>query len=154
MRHHLRAVMTTLFAVATMWGCAADATPDEEPDDSGRTEDALLAGRLYTPAEVAALVRGAGFPEDVVGQMVCTAKYESSFFERATNKNKNGSVDRGLFQINSSHLGESGCPSSGERVFDAAANAKCARAIYRSQGVRAWYGYRKHKAECDRFVAP
>jgi len=155
MRLPLKAIATTLFALTTIVGCAADASPDDEAeDDVGASEDALLAGRLYTPAEVAALVREAGFPESVVGQMVCTAKYESSFFERATNKNKNGSVDRGLFQINSIHLGEAGCPTSGERVFDAAANAKCARAIYKMQGIRAWYGYRKHKTECDNFVAP
>ena len=154
MRLYLRAIVTTLLAVTTIAGCAADASPEEDTGDVGASEDALLAGRLYTPAEVAALVRAAGFPESVVGQMVCTAKHESSFFERATNKNKNGSMDRGLFQINSIHLGEAGCASSGEGIFDAAANARCARAIYRSQGIRAWYGYRSHKAECDRFEAP
>ena len=89
--------------------------------------------------------------------MVCTAKYESSFYERASNKNRNGSVDRGLFQINSIHLGSMrGCPSRGNAaaLWDASTNAKCALAIFNAQGNRAWYGYRKHKTECDNYRAP
>jgi C-type lysozyme/alpha-lactalbumin family len=151
----IKGLVMTLFGIVAVSGCAADASPDADPgDDTAATEDALLAGRLYTAAEVADLVREAGFPEEVVGQMVCTAKFESSFFERATNKNKNGSVDRGLFQINSIHMHDPGCPSTAEGVFDAEANVKCARVIFRMQGLKAWFGYRKHKAECDRFVAP
>jgi len=85
--------------------------------------------------------------------MVCTAKYESSFYERASNKNRNGSTDRGLFQINSIHVGGTrGCPSSSDALWSAATNAKCALAIYKLQGINAWYGYRKHKAECDSYT--
>ena len=147
--------LVTLFAVTALAGCAADTTSDDgEAGDLGATEDMLLAGRIYTAAEVAELVRGAGFPASAVGPMVCTAKYESSFYERATNKNNNGTMDRGLFQINSIHLKDPGCPATGEATFNAAANTKCAHAIYKSQGITAWYGYRKHKAECDRFPAP
>lgn len=149
----IKSVVMALLAVVTVVGCAASST-DDDAEDLGATEDMLLAGRVHTPKEVAALVREAGFPEEVVGKMVCTAKFESSFFERATNKNKNGSIDRGLFQINSIHLKENGCPSTGEASFDPAANAKCAHAIFKSQGVKAWFGYRAHKAECDRFAAP
>ncbi|CAN5923738.1 hypothetical protein BH11MYX4_BH11MYX4_21100 [soil metagenome] len=148
-----KGTLLALVATVALAGCASDTTAEDE-EDVGGTEDALLAGRLYTPAAVADLLRGAGFDESDVGPMVCTAKYESSFFERATNKNKNGSIDRGLFQINSIHLKEGGCPATGEAVFPAQANVKCARTIFKSQGIRAWYGYRKHKAECDRFAAP
>jgi hypothetical protein len=86
--------------------------------------------------------------------MVCTAKWESSFYERATNRNNNGSVDYGLFQINSIHFHDAGCPSSGTALFDASANAKCAYRVYKSQGINAWYGYKAHRTECDSYRAP
>jgi hypothetical protein len=142
---------STISVVAT--GCAAE-TDDESVAES---EDRLLAGRRLSPSEIAGHLRTAGFPEDQIGKMVCTAKYESSFYERASNTNKNGSVDRGLFQINSIHLGEtSGCPSraNASALWDAATNAKCAYGVFKLQGIRAWYGYKKHKTECDNYVAP
>ncbi|MBX3263421.1 MAG: transglycosylase SLT domain-containing protein, partial [Labilithrix sp.] len=145
--------LTTLVSMVTA-GCAVE-TMDEE--ELGESEDRLLAGKRLTPAQVAAHLRAAGFPENTIGKMVCTAKYESSFYERASNKNRNGSIDRGLFQINSIHLGGTrGCPSKGnaDALWNPATNAKCALAIYNMQGIRAWYGYRKHKTECDRYAAP
>ena len=132
-------------------GCAV--APDEE-EPTGESQDHLLAGRRLSQAEVARAIRKAGFPESVVGKMVCTAKYESSFYERASNHNRNGSNDYGLFQINSIHFGRSGCPSSASALYDADANAKCAYQVYKAQGVNAWYGYKKHKSECDRTAAP
>ncbi len=130
-------------------GCAADTDEDEPVSES---EDHLLAGRRLSESEIAQHVRNAGFPESMVGKMVCTAKYESSFYERASNRNSNGSIDRGLFQINSIHLGGTrGCPTSANALWDASTNAKCAYAIYKMQGINAWYGYRKHRSECDSY---
>lgn len=134
-------------------GCVAE-VDEEEVDESG---DRLLAGRRLTPSEIAGHLRDAGFPEEQIGRMVCTAKYESSFYERASNRNRNGSVDRGLFQINSIHLGTMrGCPSrrDADALNSAATNTACALAIFKAQGNRAWYGYRRHKTECDRYPAP
>ena len=145
--------LTTVVSIFTA-GCATEVEDEEAVAES---EDRLLAGRRLTPSQVAAHLRAAGFPENTIGKMVCTAKYESSFYERASNKNRNGSMDRGLFQINSIHLGGTrGCPSKGnaDALWNPATNAKCALAIYNMQGIRAWYGYRKHKSECDRFAAP
>ncbi len=146
--------LTSLFSVVTA-GCAVETEDEEEMVDE--SEDRLLAGRRLSPSEVASHLRAAGFPENTIGKMVCTAKYESSFYERASNKNRNGSMDRGLFQINSIHLGGTrGCPSKGnaDALWNPATNAKCALAIYNMQGIRAWYGYRKHKTECDNYAAP
>ena len=143
---------TSLISVVAA-GCAAE--PLEE--EYGESEDRLLAGRRLSPSEIAGHLRAAGFPENQIGRMVCTAKYESSFYERASNKNRNGSTDRGLFQINSIHLGTMrGCPSRGnaDALWSASTNAKCAYAIWKAQGNNAWYGYRKHKSECDRYAAP
>lgn len=146
----MRALLLVIATVASVLvGCAAETT--EEETESSDSE--LLAGRRLSETEVARLLRDAGFPESVVPEMVCTARYESSFFEAATNRNTNGSIDRGLFQINSVHVsGTRGCPSTGAALFDAATNARCAYAIYRSQGLNAWYGYRNHRAECDRYT--
>lgn len=134
-------------------GCAVEQTEEEIAE----SEDRLLAGRRLSPSEVALHLRNAGFPENQIGRMVCTAKYESSFYEEASNNNKNGSKDRGLFQINSIHLGSmKGCPSksNASALNDAATNAECALAIFEAQGNNAWYGYRKHKTECNSYPAP
>lgn len=134
-------------------GCAAPTADDAEA--LGETEEHQLAGTRLTPSQVATYLRNAGFAESAIGKMVCTAKYESSYYEKATNKNKNGSTDYGLFQVNSLHLGKTAnCPSSGSKLFDPATNAKCALSIFKSQGINAWYGYKKHKSECDRTKAP
>jgi hypothetical protein len=87
--------------------------------------------------------------------MVCTAKYESSFYERASSRNRNGSIDRGLLQINSIHLGSAGCPSRANagKLYTASVNARCALRIYRSQA-GAWYGYKAHQRECDNYRIP
>jgi lysozyme C len=145
-----------LFAMTALGatGCAAD-TGEGDDEPVGESEDRLLAGRRLSTGEIARHLRAAGFPENVIGPMVCTAKYESSYYERASNKNRNGSTDRGLFQINSIHLGGTrGCPTNGTALFDAATNAKCAYAVYKMQGIRAWYGYRKHATECNGTRAP
>lgn len=136
-------------------GCAPPEAEDAEA--MGETASYVLAGDRLTPAEVAGQLRAAGFAENVIGRMVCTAKYESSYYDRASNKNRNGSTDRGLFQINSIHLGSMrGCPSksAASSLFDPETNVKCALAVYKAQGIRAWYGYRAHKTECDRTKAP
>lgn len=142
------ALVTTLFGVG---GCSAE-IPDE---NVGETGDYLLAGKRLAPNDVANLLRRQGLAESAIPRLVCTAKWESSFYERASNRNGNGTLDRGLFQVNSIHVGGTpGCPSTGEALYDSATNAKCAVAIYRAQGINAWYGYRAHRAECDAYRLP
>jgi lysozyme C len=144
--------MVSLTAIA---GCAATpASDDDSAEGVGESQDHLLAGRRLSETEAASLIRQAGFPESSVGKMICTIKYESNFYERASNRNTNGSVDYGLFQVNSTHLGGAGCPSSSAGLYTAATNTKCALAIYKSQGINAWYGYQKHRTECNSYPAP
>jgi hypothetical protein len=150
----MRLLSVAMVSLATIAGCAADTTGDDSSEPTGESQDHLLAGRRLSEGEAATLIRQAGFPESVVGKMLCTIKYESNFYERASNKNHNGSVDYGLFQVNSTHFHDAGCPSSAAGLYDAAANTKCALNIYRSQGSNAWYGYQKHRSECDRYPAP
>jgi hypothetical protein len=135
--------------------CSSAPQGDSDVSGSGESEDHLLAGRHLSTTEVAQVLRDAGFPENVVGPMICTAKYESSFYERASHRNANGSTDYGLFQINSIHLRDgAGCPTSGTGLFDADANTKCALHVYKSQGINAWYGYQKHRTECNATKSP
>ena len=153
MQTHHRFLAVALVSLTSIAGCAAE-TPEDGSEPVGESQDHLLAGRRLSQGEAATLIRQAGFPESVVGKMLCTIKYESNFYERASNKNSNGSSDYGLFQVNSLHFRDAGCPSSAAGLYDAAANTRCALKIYKSQGVNAWYGYKKHKAECDSYRAP
>ena len=160
-KHWIKAGVLLAITALTVSGCAAD-TGDEDDEDAnepeaiGQVDEKLLAGRRIPQREVAQILRSAGFPASVVPKMVCTAKYESSFYERASNRNSNGSIDRGLFQINSIHLGRAGCPSRGNAnaLYTASTNARCALQIYRSQGLNAWYGYQAHRTECNNYRIP
>jgi C-type lysozyme/alpha-lactalbumin family len=147
-------VPVALFALMTV-ACASDAPGLDEEVGEQVGEDQLLAGRRIAPQEVAQILASAGFDSADIPKMVCTAQYESSFYEEASNRNSNGSMDRGLFQINSVHVGGTrGCPSSGQALFNAATNARCAKAVFDMQGIRAWYGYRAHKTTCDNYRVP
>ena len=150
----IRLLAVAVVTLTTIAGCAADTTDDGSSEPTGESQDHLLAGRRLSEHEAATLIRRAGFPESAVGKMLCTIKYESNFYERASNRNRNGSVDYGLFQVNSTHFHDAGCPSTAAGLYDATANTRCALNIYRSQGSNAWYGYKKHRSECDSYPAP
>lgn len=97
-----------------------------------------FGGRGYGPvlsmAEVEALwVQYGGDPSQAhVAAAVATA--ESGRRPAAVNaSNSNGSVDRGLFQMNSIH---GGCST-----FDLAENVRCAVELQRSGGWRHWVAY-------------
>lgn len=71
------------------------------------------------------------FPEapDV---MLAIAKAESGLDPNATNVNKNGSSDIGIFQINSVHGYDD------LSLFDPDTNIEAARKVYEKQGLTAW----------------
>lgn len=71
---------------------------------------------------------------------IAIAKAESNLDEDALNVNKDGSVDVGIFQINSRHFAKEGC-SLQEIVF-AKKNIDCAYKIFRDQGWRPWTAFR------------
>jgi hypothetical protein len=146
-------LLVCIGACSVIAACSA-ADPSGDAEDIGQSEGKLLAGRVVPEVEAANVLRQAGFPESAVGQMICTMKYESSFYEKASNKNKNGTTDYGLLQINSVHLGDRGCPADAAGLDSAADNVRCALAVYKSQGINAWYGYKAHRTECDRYPAP
>jgi hypothetical protein len=134
-------------------GCSAPATSsDSDSASTGESAGKLLAGNKLSETQVASLLSAAGFTSTEIPAMVCTAKYESADYDRASNQNANGTVDYGLFQINSVHVGKGGCTALASSLYDTTVNTSCARQIYNEQGNNAWYGYQKHKAECDSYV--
>jgi hypothetical protein len=127
-------------------GCAATSDDEEE----GATTGEVKSGSVLTAAQVAGLLRDAGFEEDMVGKMTCVAKYESSFNERATNGSHYG-----LWQIATMHVGKvDGCPQTKDELFEGAKNAQCALGVFNAQGIGAWTAYKSHRSECDGFVPP
>lgn len=64
--------------------------------------------------------------------MLKIAKCESTLNPKAVHRNKNGSTDYGLFQINSVH----GIPP--EELYDVDKNIAYAKALYDREGTRPW----------------
>ena len=90
-----------------------------------------------TPAAAASAASSAGFPASVVPIMVAIAMAESSLNTTATHTNSNGSVDYGLWQINTVN-------ADALRLGnwqDPATNARMAKMIYDRQGLKAWTVY-------------
>jgi hypothetical protein len=64
------------------------------------------------------------------------AKAESGLREDAFHANTNGTIDVGIFQINSIHFGREGC--SFKELVNMESNIKCAKKIYDEQGWGPW----------------
>ena len=83
--------------------------------------------------EVAALADDASFPRGELHTAVAVAYAESDGDPRAVNRNRNGSRDSGLWQINSVH--------GFSNLKDPEANARAAYEVWRAQGWTAWYAH-------------
>jgi hypothetical protein len=64
------------------------------------------------------------------------AKAESGLRAEAFHANSNGSIDLGLFQINSTHFNKKGCSMA--ELITLEGNAKCAYSIWKEQGWSPW----------------
>jgi hypothetical protein len=110
-----------------------------------------MSGRRLTPSEIAAYVRQAGFPEELVPTKVAIAMAESSGNPFAHNRNRRtGDDSHGIFQINMlDRMGPERRKqfgiASNEQLFDPAVNARAAKNIYDSQGLGAWSVYKSGK---------
>ena len=118
----------------------------------------MLRTNKLSECQVSSYLQNAGFPGYTLPTMVCISKYESSFNCDATNKNTDGSSDYGLMQINSyywcsgdvsSKYNE--CKIACSSLFNCQYNTNCAYIVWKQQGYTAWYGYQKHKSECDSY---
>lgn len=90
-----------------------------------------------TAAQVAGLVKNAGFPVDDQAIMVAISKAESGYNTTATHTNTNGTIDRGLFQINSVHSKF----DPNQLLNDPQYNTNAAKTIFDGQGLNAWSTY-------------
>ncbi|CAL9700940.1 unnamed protein product [Knipowitschia caucasica] len=80
---------------------------------------------------------------------VCLIENESGYNTRATNKNKDGSTDYGLFQINSKYWcldggvsRANGCNINCQELFKPGVAISCAKRVVRDpNGIRAWVGW-------------
>lgn len=71
---------------------------------------------------------------------LAVAKAESGIREEAININSNGTIDMGIFQINSVHWKKPGCnPKS---LLDGYKNIDCAYKIWQAQGWSPWVAYK------------
>jgi lipocalin len=118
----------------------------------------MLRSNYQSECQVANYLKKSGFPDYTVPTMVCISKYESSYNCDATNRNTDGSTDYGLMQINSyywcsgdplSKYNE--CKIACSSLFNCQYNTNCAYIVWKQQGYTAWYGYQKHKSECDSY---
>uniref|UniRef100_G3MMW7 lysozyme n=1 Tax=Amblyomma maculatum TaxID=34609 RepID=G3MMW7_AMBMU len=108
---------------------------------------AVTLGRKFTFCSLAKELRRHGIPRNQIPNWVCLVNSESGMNTKATNRNKNGSTDYGLFQINSGYWCSPG-PHNICRVKcrallsdNISAAVKCARRIHKSSGFKAWYGW-------------
>jgi lysozyme C len=122
-------------------------------------QNTMLRTNQLSECQVSSYLQKAGFPGYTIPTMVCISKYESSFNCDATNKNTDGSTDYGLMQINSyywcsgdvlSKYNE--CKMSCSSLLNCQYNTNCAYIVWKQQGYTAWYGYQKHKSECDLYT--
>lgn len=84
----------------------------------------------YSFGQLKSLWVGAGGNPAVANVMAAIALAESSGNPNATNHDSNGTVDRGLWQINSTHGALS--------TYNVQGNAQAAVQVYNSQGLGAW----------------
>lgn len=89
---------------------------------------------LFSRPQLETLWRGAGGDPGLSRTMAAIALAESGGDPRALHRDADGSIDRGLWQINSVH-------GYGRTSFDPQANAREAVSIESSQGLSAWSTY-------------
>lgn len=112
------------------------------------TDDArgILAGERFLPRDIAELAYRAGWRDRNLLTAVAICLAESEGYAGAYNdQNPDGSIDRGLMQINSIHIGESvdGATITADALFDPGFNVDVAYWVYRrsSYTFRPWVAY-------------
>ena len=82
-----------------------------------------------------------GIPEKDVNTLACIAVKESNLNPKAINhRNRNGTKDYGLFQIND--VNKKLCKTNSKKLLDVHNNIKCAVKVYTTQNLKAWSTYK------------
>lgn len=119
-------------------------TEDENSEVYGK-----VMGNKVPEKDIVNALKIAGFVGSVINKMVCTAYYESQWRDASYNRNKNGSIDIGLFQIN--QINWKWCKVTKNSLVDIVTNTKCAKKIYNVLKLNAWYGYKAKRGICDKY---
>uniref|UniRef100_A0A240PP26 Glycosyl hydrolases family 22 (GH22) domain-containing protein n=1 Tax=Anopheles atroparvus TaxID=41427 RepID=A0A240PP26_ANOAO len=112
---------------------------------------AVVDGKTFTKCELAKLLSENGISKASIPDWICLVQNESAFSTSATNKNKNGSTDYGLFQINNkfwcdSSYGTNDCKIACSSLIndDITDDIKCAKLVHKRHGFNGWYGWKNH----------
>lgn len=102
----------------------------------------------------------AGFPAETHNTMICIAKYESGLNCGSKNRNMDGSTSYGLFQINSNDkcnddisLRGHQCKQECYELYKCQLNTDIAYEMWKEDGFNAWYGYNRHREECNNYIS-
>uniref|UniRef100_L7MBS7 lysozyme n=1 Tax=Rhipicephalus pulchellus TaxID=72859 RepID=L7MBS7_RHIPC len=105
--------------------------------------------KVYGRCELASILVRNGIPRIKVPDWICLAQAESSLNSKAVNRNRNRSIDYGIFQINNGYWCSPG-PHNECKVSCSALKSdnigpsiKCAKQIYKRHGFNAWYGWKR-----------
>ena len=102
--------------------------------------DTSSKNQIYIAFRDMLLQQGFKIPE--IKNMFLIASMESSLNPSAINYNRNGTVDIGLFQINS--VWHKRCGVNSTELYDVNANIKCALIVLRNQGLSAWVTWKNY----------
>jgi hypothetical protein len=101
-----------------------------------------MSNDQLTVVQTAAVLRKAGWPETLIPTMVAIARAESGLRVGVTSPpNTNGTIDRGLLQINSSHAAY----DPAKLISDPVYNARAGLDIFHAQGLNAWSTWKFRK---------
>ena len=99
-------------------------------------DGATYFGLSKTQAHSAGVIRTA-FGDNLFKKAIAIAWCESRLMPDAYHSNKNGSTDRGLFQLNDGGTAQR-LGIDAENAFDAELNSKAARILYEDRGWQPW----------------
>ena len=95
----------------------------------------------YTKASSISAIRNA-FPPEVQGRAIAIARCESTLNPRAIHRNRNGTTDLGLFQLNTGGTLQS-LGLTWDEAFDPDLNAAAAYRLYKRHGWGRWVCHHK-----------
>ncbi|XP_067135997.1 lysozyme c-1-like [Centruroides vittatus] len=109
----------------------------------------IAEGKVYKRCEMASILARNGIPRNQIPNWICLIRHESNFNSRATNRNRNGSKDYGIFQINDLYWcappgRNNECKIRCSKFLDnnIRDDIKCAKLIYKRHKFNAWYGWK------------
>ncbi|XP_067140633.1 lysozyme c-1-like [Centruroides vittatus] len=112
---------------------------------------AIEEAKVFNRCEMATILVRNGFPRHEIPNWLCLIRHESNFNSRATNRNIDGSIDHGIFQINDRYWcsppgPHNDCNVKCSNLLDdnIADDMRCARIIYRRHKFNAWYGWKNN----------